>query len=420
MQALDDWLTHIAGQHWQSIDMGLERMQAMVARMHLSRPAPQVITIAGTNGKGSTCIACETLLQAQGIRTGVTISPHVTRFNERIRIDGREADDELIVQAFTAVEAARTPSAEPLALTYFEFSALAALWCFKTAGVDAAVLEIGLGGRLDAFNVVDADVAVITSIGLDHEAFLGNDLETIGAEKAGILRRGQRVILGPAMPQSVIARCAELDLQPLRFEALFELDTAEKTSWSVRLADGRALGGVPYGRCAPQNHLAVEGLVPLRLSSLVAASSNCRLPGRMEEVRWQERIWLLDVAHNPAGAEFLLAQLRARGIEPAAIVCGMLADKQHGAVFNVLHRAFDVPWICVSTATERGMQAHQLVDAFAAAAAPAAACSMIACGDWQAVAAQVNSATQPGSVILAFGSFNLIEQFHQTCEASPS
>ena len=161
MTDLNNWLAHISSQHEQVIDMGLSRMQDMLQRLDLACPASKVITIAGTNGKGTTATAIEALLLAHGVSVGTTLSPHINRFNERIRISGAQASDAKICAAFAAVEAAR----KDLPLTYFEFSALAALWCFKDAAVDVAILEIGLGGRLDAFNVVDADIAVITSIG---------------------------------------------------------------------------------------------------------------------------------------------------------------------------------------------------------------------------------------------------------------
>lgn len=415
MQSLDEWLDYIAGQHWQDIDMGLQRMRTMVARLDLLRPAAHVITVAGTNGKGSTCVACEALLQKQGKRTGVTLSPHVTRFNERIRIDGQEASDALIMQALRAVEDARqnTP------LTYFEFSALAALWCFKHCAVDVAVLEIGLGGRLDAFNVVDADVAVITSIGLDHEAFLGNDRDSIGREKAGILRADQHVVLGVDMPGSVHERCSQLNLHPLVVDTVFDVGAPDPDHWRVRVrsaAPANFAGGqaareavLPYGQCAPHNlllaYLAVctERTVPL--GWLAEVSQTIRLPGRMQEVALAGRRWLLDVAHNPAGAAFLVQQLRARQLVPAVIVCGMLQDKRHREVYSAISAAFDATWFCLSTAGERGMRGADLASALGGR-------GLQVCEDWSSLLAQVNSATAPGSVILAFGSFNLVEQFH--------
>jgi dihydrofolate synthase/folylpolyglutamate synthase len=212
---LDAWLDYIANQHKQTIDMGLSRTEEMVRRMELRQPARRVVTVAGTNGKGSTITALESLLVKAGLRVFSTLSPHVVRFNERLRLNGMELSDDAICAAFAAIEQARQLN-PVVALTYFEFAALAALWCARQNRVDVVLLEIGLGGRLDAFNVIDADIAVITSIGIDHEKFLGNTRDAIGAEKAGILRSGQRVVLGADMPASVLSRCRELNVQPLR------------------------------------------------------------------------------------------------------------------------------------------------------------------------------------------------------------
>ena len=196
---LDRWLSYIEEQHVKDIDMGLDRMNLMIDRLGLGNPDHKVITVAGTNGKGSTCVATEQLLLSHGLRVGTTLSPHVFRFNERIRVQGIELSDQDICESFEIIESAR----DGLPLTYFEFSSLAALVVFDQADLDIAILEIGLGGRLDAFNVVDADVAVITSIGYDHQEFLGDSLEEIGAEKAGIFRSKQTVVLGANMPESV-------------------------------------------------------------------------------------------------------------------------------------------------------------------------------------------------------------------------
>ena len=180
---LADWLDYIEDIHPSSWDLGLERIGAVADRLELRIPAPVSATVAGTNGKGSTCIVLEQALIAAGLSVGCTLSPHVHRFNERVRIDGVELDDAALCAAFEVIEAGRGDTL----LTYFEFTSLAALHCFKQAAVDVAVLEIGLGGRLDAFNIVDADVAVITNIGIDHTDWLGETRELIGAEKAGVL-----------------------------------------------------------------------------------------------------------------------------------------------------------------------------------------------------------------------------------------
>ena len=183
-RTLDDWLAYIERQHPATIDLGLDRVRAVAERLQLTQPAERTIVVAGTNGKGSTVAFLEAIARAAGWRTGAYTSPHLLRYNERVRIDGHEADDASLVEAFDAVEAARGDTS----LTYFEYGTLAALWLFDRAALDLAILEVGLGGRLDAVNLVDADVAVITTVDLDHQDWLGNDREVIGAEKAGIGR----------------------------------------------------------------------------------------------------------------------------------------------------------------------------------------------------------------------------------------
>lgn len=181
---LATWLNYLEHLHFQTIDLGLDRIQLAAERLHLLQPAPRVFTVAGTNGKGTTCCTLESILIAAGLRVGVYSSPHLLRYTERVRIQGRELPESSHAEAFAAIEAGRNGTS----LTYFEFGTLAALWLFKQAQLDVVILEVGLGGRLDATNIVDADVAVVTSIALDHTDWLGNDRESIGREKAGIFR----------------------------------------------------------------------------------------------------------------------------------------------------------------------------------------------------------------------------------------
>jgi dihydrofolate synthase / folylpolyglutamate synthase len=199
-RTLAAWLAYIERQHPKSIALGLERVREVAARMQLARPARQVITVAGTNGKGSTVAFIEAIARAAGWKVGAYTSPHLLAYNERVRIDGVDATDDALVAAFDAVEAVRGDTA----LTYFEYGTLAALWLFQRSNLDLAVLEVGLGGRLDAVNLVDADVAAITTVDLDHQDWLGNDREAIGREKAGIARAGRPLVLGEDDPPSSV------------------------------------------------------------------------------------------------------------------------------------------------------------------------------------------------------------------------
>ncbi|HET6396761.1 MAG TPA: Mur ligase family protein, partial [Pseudoxanthomonas sp.] len=210
---LQQWLAHIERQHPKAIEMGLERVREVAARLGLARPAAQVVTVGGTNGKGSTVAFVEAIARAGGWKVGAYTSPHLLRYNERVRIDGADAGDAALAAAFAAVEAARgdTP------LTYFEYGTLAALWLFQRAGLDLAVLEVGLGGRLDAVNLVDADVAVITTVDIDHTEWLGADRESIGREKAGIARPWKPLVLGEVdSPSSVLRHAYAIGANAIR------------------------------------------------------------------------------------------------------------------------------------------------------------------------------------------------------------
>lgn len=402
MQDLDSWLEHIASAHWQAIDMGLQRMQDMVERLQLHKPAATIITVAGTNGKGSTCYATEAFLLGAGITVGATLSPHVTRFNERVRINGQEADDDLLCRAFAAIEDAR----DDLPLTYFEFSALAALWCFVQSQVEVCILEIGLGGRLDAFNAVDADIAIITSIGLDHQQYLGHTRQAIGAEKAGILRANQLVFLGPDMPASVVDACTTLLLQPTILGERWRVDNdSEHQRWSVYEADQCHLEKQVYRQCAPQNlllaYLAANAIKPISVDQMTGINHGLKMPGRMQQFDCKQRLVVCDVAHNPAAAEFLGREIAYRGWQPALIICGMLQDKDHAGVYKAIAGRFNAPWLLLSTESERGMAASDLRSQLPDG-------PNIRSIAWSKLLHEVDTATRSGDVILAFGSFELV------------
>ena len=402
---LDGWLDYIANQHQNAIDMGLGRTEEMVRRLRLSEPAPKVVTVAGTNGKGSTVTALESLLLQAGWGVFSTLSPHVVRFNERLRLNGAELADEDICAAFAAIEQVRQ-QAPVVPLTYFEFSALAALWCARHSGADVVLLEIGLGGRLDAFNVIDADVAVITSIGLDHEKFLGTTREAIGAEKAGILRSGQRVVLGEDMPNSVLARCQELDIKPLCAGVDFSIgDGSEQQTWRLHWGD-EGLINLPLGNLAPSNialaHQAALGLTQISGKQLAHTAKHAFIPGRMQQMRYRERLLVHDVSHNPAAAKFLCRQLAQRNLEPQHVLCAMLADKDHAGVYAEVAAATTGSWTLVDSQGERGFAAAKLAKSMGIEGDQAP--------DMTTALDRALVSTEPGDVILVFGSFNAIEQ----------
>lgn len=372
---LSRWLEYIDQVHPSTMALGLERLRAVAARLPALPDHWHVITVAGTNGKGSTVAALESLLRAAGYRVGATLSPHIEGFEERIRLDGAPAPATAISHAFATVEAHR----EDVPLTYFEYAALAALYCFATAELDVVLLEIGLGGRLDAFNLIDADTAVITSIGLDHQAYLGDTRSAIGTEKAGILRPEQRVCLGRDMPQSVLDAAAALGLEPLRVDEELVLDESAGR-WQVRCPRERwaspQLSAGPFvsNNCA----LALAAAWPLLQGDraqpvdLAGWAQALALPGRREAVQAFGRRWLLDVGHNVLAARSLAQWLPSQLQEQRCVaVFGSLDDKDPPAVLAQLQPLVR-HWVLVSTESAglRGLTAGQLAARLADPAEP--------------------------------------------------
>jgi len=336
-QSLAAWLDYIERQHPQAIALGLERVGEVLARLGVAIPCP-VVTVGGTNGKGSTCALLEMVLRSAGYRTGLYTSPHLLRYNERVRIAGRESEDAILCEAFAAVERARGT----LPLTYFEFGTLAALLLFSEANLDAAILEIGLGGRLDAVNAVDADCSVLTSIGIDHVEYLGGSREAIGGEKAGIFRAGRPAIVAdPQPPDSVLDAIRRIGAKPILIGRDFGY-RAEGTQWSY---------WGPAGKRSGLAHPALRGAIQLRNASAALAALDClrerlpvamqdvrralaevALPGRFQVLPGRPQV-ILDVAHNPEAAAVLAANLADSGFSPETIaVFGMLRDKDIGGV----------------------------------------------------------------------------------------
>lgn len=315
--------------------MGLERVREVAQRMALKFDCP-VITVAGTNGKGSTCAMLEAVALQAGYKPGVYTSPHLVHFEERCRIHGEIAKAEDFLSHFEAVEAARLQGEEIL-LTYFEFTTLAILRMLSLSKLDVAILEVGLGGRLDATNVVDADCAIITSIDIDHAAILGNDRETIGREKAGIMRPGRPVIVSdPVPPQSVLDHAAEIGADLWRFGHDFNYEgDRQQWGWAGR---GRRYAGLSYPALRGANQLmnasgvlaayeALRQLVPVTAQAVRTGLAMVELPGRFQIIPGQPTL-VLDVAHNPHSVAALTANLDAMGYFPMThAVFGAMADK---------------------------------------------------------------------------------------------
>jgi len=387
MRTLDDWLVYQQAQHPRDIDLGLERVGAVARRLGLLPWTPPTVIVGGTNGKGSTTAFLTALGRAAGLRTGTYNSPHLQRYNERVSVDGEPVDDATLVGAFERIEAAR----DGVPLTFFEYGTLAALLAFRAHGCGFVVLEVGLGGRLDATNIVDADVAVLCSVGLDHTDWLGPTREHIGREKAGIFRAGRPVVLGSAdMPQSVGEASAALGCEALWPGRDFHVEPIEPTApagqgrWRWR-GSGASLAGltlhdlpapvlpgpIQYHNAAAaiaafaalcRRRAELAGAMPtgsfaVADGPIAAALRTARLRGRFQRIaEWPTGgpEWILDVAHNAEAAQVLAQALSA---QPATgrtyAVAGILQDKDAAAIGAALQGVID-GWVLVGLPGERG------------------------------------------------------------------
>lgn len=358
---LATWLCYLENLHSQAIELGLDRVKKVARTLDALKPAPTVFTVAGTNGKGTTCRILEKILMAAGYSVGVYSSPHLVRYTERVRIQGEELDEAYHTAVFARIEAAR----DETSLTYFEYSTLSALLLFKQLNVDVIILEVGLGGRLDATNIVDADVAVVTSIALDHTDWLGPDRESIGREKAGIFRGGKPAVVGePDMPHTIADVASEKGAQLLRCGVDWSYHV-EANSWNFKDGQGE-LTGLPLPLVPQPN--AATALAALRASRLDVSETaikegigNATLPGRFQIISAAPRV-ILDVAHNPHAATYLadrLACLPKQGRVLAVI--GMLHDKDIAGTLACLATQVD-SWYCAPLEGPRGATAEQLVE----------------------------------------------------------
>lgn len=357
---LSSWLSYLENLHNQTIELGLERVQQVAQQLELLTPAPTIFTIGGTNGKGTTCHTLEAILMAAGFRVGVYSSPHLIRYTERIRILGEELSEAEHCRSLATIEAGRGD----ISLTYFEFSTLSALHLFKRAKLDVVILEVGLGGRLDATNIIDSHVAAVTSIALDHTDWLGNDRESIGREKAGIFRAGKPAIVGePDMPHSIQQMAEKLGAQLyVRGEAWTFSEQGERWQWE---GNGTCLTNLPVPNVPLEN--AATALAVLHYSTLkidekaiFAGLQQAKLPGRFQIIQ-QDPLLILDVAHNPHAAAYLakrLAKLPRNGGKVRAVV-GMLADKDIAGTLAELREQID-EWYCASLEGPRGASVELL------------------------------------------------------------
>ena len=418
LNTLEDWLAHCERLHPVTIDMGLDRVQRVAQRMGLAMGCP-VITVAGTNGKGSTCAMLEAIYGEAGYRTGVYTSPHLVHFEERCRVQGEAVAADALLPAFVEVEAARLGQGgeDSISLSYFEFTTLAILRTLSRSGLDVAILEVGLGGRLDAVNILDADCAVITCIALDHMAILGPDREAIGYEKAGIMRTGRPVVVSdPVPPQSVLDRALEVGAELWRLGKDFHFaGDQQQWGWAMHPSHGgRRYAGLAYPALRGANQLvnasgvlaAIEALRP-RLPVTAQAVRNglamVELPGRFQIVPGTPTL-VLDVAHNPHSVAALAANLDAMGFFPAThAVFGAMADKDLGPMLARVNPLID-KWYFTDLPTPRASAAADLLSQWRQQNVRTDVTAMACTDPLQALQAAINAA-DPADRIVVFGSF---------------
>ena len=418
-QTLSDWLTFIEQQHPATIDMGLDRVRSVAEAMGLGAPGKRVIVVGGTNGKGSTVAFIEAIGRAAGWKVGAYTSPHLLRYNERVRIDGEDASDAALISAFNAIEDARGDTT----LTYFEYGTLAALQLFGQAELDLAVLEVGLGGRLDAVNIVDADVAVITTVDIDHSDWLGEDREAIGAEKAGIIRGWKPVILGETdPPSSVLARAYLLGANAIRGGSDFFADVIDGQRWRWRDVGMRIELPMPVLRGPIQLRNAASAIAALRAldrplprAAIVEGVANARITGRLQAFQRSDVEVLVDVGHNPQAARELAAALKAAPTAGRTLaVFAALQDKDAAGVVAALAERVD-SWHLAGLEGTRAQSAQAL----RARLADTAAADGVTHATVEAALAQVVSGAQPGDRVLVFGSFHTAAQALQWLQSAP-
>lgn len=409
-RTLAEWLTYQESVHAVGIDMGLERVGAVWRAMGSPRPAPLVITVGGTNGKGSTVALLEGMLRQAGYRVGCYTSPHLLRYNERIRVDGRDASDDALVASFRRIEAARGEIPQ----TYFEFGTLAAIDLMARSGLDVAILEVGLGGRLDAVNIVDADVAVITTIDLDHQAWLGGDRDSIGREKAGIARRGVPAVVGELDPPAGLLEALEgMGARVERAGDTYTVSIGDDGAWRWSHGDGTRYALPRPALDAPVQYAnaaaaiaalhALGSRLDVPSEAIARALREVRVAGRLQIVA-ERPLTLVDVGHNPQAARALAEWIDATPRRGRVLaVYGALSDKDTAGVIAALGTRVAHWYLAgLDRDTPRGLPGDALAESLATVLPGAAHTVFPAVPPAWAAARQ---AAGDDDVLLLFGSF---------------
>ena len=401
--SVDQWLAYLEAIHPVEIELGLDRLMVVLRRLFPHKPKVRVITVAGTNGKGSTVAALEVLLQAAGRRTAAYTSPHLQRYNERVRLLGQPIEDDKLIRAFEQVQKARAE----VSLSYFEFGTLAAFVAMAEANVDDWILEVGLGGRLDAVNAMDADFAILTSIDIDHVSFLGNDRETIGYEKAGVLRRGIPAVYADFDPprsvlQQALAQQVDLTLLGRDYQLIQCSSQPHKVKLELEGEDFLLPDFALPAKSLAAAVVASRTLVPeLTVSEIENAVTTAAVAGRFEQVGHSPLV-ILDVGHNPHAACWLASRLRLLKQPNTKVyaVYGALADKDVQGVARAMASVVD-HWFVTGLDVPRGLSADDLAKHFDE-------CGLSVAGSYPLVADALAQATQQANdhdIVIVFGSF---------------
>ncbi|MDH2998566.1 bifunctional folylpolyglutamate synthase/dihydrofolate synthase [Pasteurellaceae bacterium LFhippo2] len=416
--SLDTWLSFLEKSHFKPIDMGLERIRVVAENLNLLKPAPYVITVGGTNGKGSTCKLLETALLKAGLRVGVYSSPHLIKYNERVRIQGENVSDEDLIQTFDYIEQNKTAS-----LTYFEFGTLAAFDLFRRAELDVAILEVGLGGRLDATNLIDADFAVITSIDIDHIEFLGDNREVIGYEKAGIFRPNIPVVIGePDCPQSIIEYTKELQCHAFYRGAdwHYKIENNQLIWQSQNQRLTMPMPQIPIPNSATA--LAVLTQLPFNISEEIMAQAiaETQMVGRFQKLTDKDFAKfsqnrplaqvIVDVGHNPHAARYLANRLSELKQPNRKIytVFSALVDKDLSGIVEPLDHLID-EWHCAGLdAGYRGQSGEQVTKKLKAVLPTAKSFTY---ENVSQASLQLFKQANAEDIILVFGSFHTVADF---------
>lgn len=421
-RSLNEWLSLLEARHPSEIDLGLERIAKVGQALKLTHPATQTITVAGTNGKGSAVAIMEAILLRKGRRVGAYTSPHLLNYNERVRIDGKPVDDHVLCRAFAEIEAVRGD----ISLSYFEFGTLAALLIFAQAGLDVALLEVGLGGRLDAVNIVDADVGIITSIALDHESWLGDSREQIALEKAGIARANRPLVCTDSdMPTTLLPQLKILGARPYVLGGSEFCYHSEGEKITLHCSDNKgerhtfsdlSLPHVPL----PSALCAVQALLVLGESiteqTVQQVFSTTRLPGRLQRLRLHDKNIILDVAHNPAAAQLLAQNLAAQQSGAIHALFSVMADKDIAGIVAPLNHLVSHWHIAELSSISRAAKPADIVNVVQSCEPSGAKCS--AYNDVEAAMTGALKQMQPEDTLLGFGSFFTVADILAFIEAT--